>query len=173
MIQKLKCKILTIGALLALMLSLAAPVAVSAANIENSVCSGANTLGISEPLVDPDKQCEKLEGTGSGKANALIEKIINIISIIVGIIAVIMIIYAGFRYITSAGNQESVQTAKKTLIYAIIGLVIVALAQIIVQFVLKETTSNVNSSGGTKKVDCSTIKDPVKKAACEQANKAP
>ena len=166
MIQKLKCKILTIGALLALMLSLTAPVTVSAASIQNSVCSGANTLGISEPLVDPDEQCEKLEGTGTGKANALIEKIINIFSIIVGIVAVIMIIYGGFKYITSGGNQESVKTAKTTIIYALIGLVIVALAQIIVQFVLREATSNTA-------VDCSTIKDPVQKAACEKTNKAP
>src|SRR3989344_5944574 len=163
MIQKLKCKILTIGALFALMLSLTAPVTVSAASIQNSVCSGANTLGISEPLVDPDKQCEKLEGTGTGKANDLIAKIINIFSVIVGIVAVIMIIVAGFRYITSAGNQERVKAAKTTLIYALIGLVIVALAQVIVRFVLRETTTSVNNSGGN--VDCSKIKEPVKKEA--------
>jgi len=69
-----------------------------------------------------------------------ISNIVDILSIIVGIVAVIMIIVGGFRYITSAGNQERVKTAKNTLIYAIIGLVIVALAQIIVAFVLDQAT---------------------------------
>jgi hypothetical protein len=53
---------------------------------------------------------------------------------------VIMIIYAGFRYVTSGGRDESVKGAKNTILYAIIGLVIVALAQIIVHFVLAKTT---------------------------------
>ena len=50
-----------------------------------------------------------------------------------------MIIFGGFKYITSAGNQENIKSAKQTLIYAILGLVIVALAQVIVRFVLNET----------------------------------
>jgi len=51
-----------------------------------------------------------------------------------------MLIFGGFRYVTSGGKQESVTSAKNTIIYAIIGLVIVALAQIIVQFVLNKTS---------------------------------
>jgi hypothetical protein len=52
-----------------------------------------------------------------------------------------MIIIGGFRYITSGGKQESVTSAKNTILYAIIGLVIVALAQIIVRFVLSNSTN--------------------------------
>lgn len=92
-------------------------------------------------------QCGANEGAGvPGAANPgktidnTIENIVNLISIIVGIVAVIMIIYAGFRYITSAGNQESIKSAKSTLLYAVVGLVIVALAQIIVAFVLDQAT---------------------------------
>lgn len=73
--------------------------------------------------------------------NTLITKIVNILSVVVGIVAVIMIIIGGFRYITSGGKQESVTSAKNTILYAIIGLVIVALAQIIVKFVLNNTTN--------------------------------
>jgi hypothetical protein len=51
-----------------------------------------------------------------------------------------MIIYAGFRYVSSGGNDDAVKGAKNTILYAIIGLVIVALAQIIVHFVLAKTT---------------------------------
>lgn len=76
---------------------------------------------------------------GSNPSNTLddtIANVVDLISLVVGVVAVIMIIVGGFRYITSGGNQESVKSAKNTIIYAIIGLIIVALAQIIVKFVL-------------------------------------
>lgn len=74
------------------------------------------------------------------QANSLISSILNILTVGVGIIAVVMIIVAGYYYITSSGNQEKVTTAKRTLIYAIIGLVIAALAKIIAQFVVHRVT---------------------------------
>jgi hypothetical protein len=73
--------------------------------------------------------------------NTTITNIINILSVIVGIVAVIMLVVGGFRYITSGGSAEAIKSAKNTIIYAIIGLVVVALAQLIVQFVLEKATS--------------------------------
>ncbi len=55
-------------------------------------------------------------------------------------VAVIMIIVGGLRYITSGGSDTSVTSAKNTILYAIIGLIIVALAQIMVRFVLSKVT---------------------------------
>lgn len=72
----------------------------------------------------------------STKVSSLVNNIVNLISVIVGIAAVIMIIIAGFKYITSGGDSNKVASAKSTLIYAIVGLVIVSLAQFIVHFVL-------------------------------------
>jgi hypothetical protein len=72
--------------------------------------------------------------------NGTIRNLIKVLSIAVGIVAVVMIMIGGFRYVTSGGKQESVASAKNTIMYAIIGLVIVALAQIVVQFVLKKAT---------------------------------
>jgi hypothetical protein len=57
-------------------------------------------------------------------------------------VAVIMIIVGGLKYITSGGDSNNVSSAKSTIIYAIIGLVVVALAQFIVQFVLNKVTSS-------------------------------
>lgn len=74
----------------------------------------------------------------------LVANIINIFSWIIGAVSVIMIIYGGFRYITSGGNDTGVKDAKNTVLYAIIGLVIVALAQIIVNFVLNQSSTLVN-----------------------------
>lgn len=86
------------------------------------------------------RPCDSATATSS--LNQTIENVINILSIVVGIIAVIMIIFAGFRYITSAGNDQTIAAAKRTLIYALIGLVLVALAQVIVRFVLRNVTTN-------------------------------
>lgn len=68
-----------------------------------------------------------------------IATVINVLSSLVGVIAVIMIIIGGYRYITSGGASDKVTSAKNTLLYAVIGLVIVALAQVIVKFVLHHT----------------------------------
>lgn len=55
---------------------------------------------------------------------------------IVGALAVIMIIYGGFRYITSGGDSSGVTNAKNTILYAIIGLIVAVLAYAIVHFVV-------------------------------------
>ncbi len=82
------------------------------------------------------------EGEARSGINSLIQTTINIISWIVGIISVIMIIIGGLKYIMSTGDSQKVDSAKNTILYAVIGLVIVAFAQIIVLFVLDTTTGN-------------------------------
>ncbi|CAN5657901.1 hypothetical protein BH23PAT2_BH23PAT2_06010 [soil metagenome] len=68
--------------------------------------------------------------------NSAVAKAIDIFSYIVGVISVIMIIIGGLKYITSSGDPSNVTSAKNTILYAVIGLVVVALAQVIVIFVL-------------------------------------
>jgi len=75
-------------------------------------------------------------GAGAGTLNNAVKQTINILSIIVGIAAVIVIIISGLRFITASGDAASVATARNGIIYAVVGLVIVALAQAIVHFVL-------------------------------------
>jgi type IV secretion system pilin len=72
---------------------------------------------------------------GSGGISSLLKTIIELLSWVVGAVSVIMIIIGGLRYVTSGGNDQNLASAKNTVIYALIGLVIVALAQIIVEFV--------------------------------------
>ena len=66
----------------------------------------------------------------------LIEAISTAIAGLVGGIAVIMLIIAGIYFLTSAGDPIKLQTAKKFLIYAIIGIVIAIIAKVIVNVVL-------------------------------------
>ena len=136
MIQKLKIGLLSLSTLVLLSFGLVAPATVSAANIQGNLCSGADTLTTNTV----DTGCA-ISGVNSCDFNCVLSKVINIFSVIVGVIAVIMIIVGGFRYITSGGKQESVSGAKNTILYAIIGLVIVAFAQVIVRFVLTKATT--------------------------------
>ena len=68
--------------------------------------------------------------------NGLIATIINMVFGVIGIIAVIMIIIGGVNYTMSQGDSTKVQKAKNTILYGIIGLVVVLLAFAIVNFVL-------------------------------------
>ena len=67
--------------------------------------------------------------------NDFIIRIINILLGVVGIIAVLFLIIGGFRYVTAGGNEESAESGKKTIINAIIGIIIVILAFVIVRVV--------------------------------------
>lgn len=75
--------------------------------------------------------------TPSKSLETIIKNILNFLSAIIGIVAVIMVMVAGFKYITAGGDSGNVSSAKSTLTYAIVGLIIVAMAQFITQFVLR------------------------------------
>ena len=64
------------------------------------------------------------------------KKVTNTILYIVGIIAVVMLIIGGIKYVVSGGDSTKVTDAKNTVLYAIIGLVIAFLAFAIVNFVI-------------------------------------
>jgi drug/metabolite transporter (DMT)-like permease len=91
---------------------------------------------------------------GTSGLNSLITTIINILSIIIGVAAVIMIIIGGFRYVTSGGDSNSTSAAKSTIIYALVGLVVAVLAQVLVQFVLDKTAC----PSGSKASECVSAK---------------
>ena len=74
--------------------------------------------------------------------SSIIGTIVNILSIIVGALSVIMIIIGGLRYVVSGGDSGGIQSAKNTIVYAIVGLIIVLFAQIIVNFVITEVEDN-------------------------------
>jgi hypothetical protein len=92
-------------------------------------------------------------GQGIGETNAgscndsgvnkTVKAAIDILSFVVGVAAVIAVISGGFKYITSGGDTAKVANAKTTLIYALIGLAIAVLAQVIVHFVINAATNAV------------------------------
>lgn len=135
MIQKIK-KFFTIGVLItALFAPVLAPAMASAeADIQGNLCSGAN--------LSADGSCDaSSQEQAKSTVNSILTTVINIFSLIVGVTAVIMIIVGGLKYITSGGDSGNVTGAKNTILYAIVGLVIVALAQVIVRFVLAKVST--------------------------------
>lgn len=88
-----------------------------------------------------EQVCAAIGGCDDGgtQVSDVIKTVINIMSAVGGIIAVIMIIIGGIKYTTSNGDSNSAASAKNTIIYALVGLVVVAFAQVIVQFVLQRT----------------------------------
>jgi hypothetical protein len=107
-------------------LAVTAPVTVDAQS-KAKICEGVGLVGGGNGCDQPADQ---------PSVNSTIANAINIFSIVVGVISVIMIIIGGLKYITSAGDSGKVSSAKDTILYAVIGLVVVALAQVIVRFVL-------------------------------------
>ena len=77
------------------------------------------------------------------------KQITNVILYIVGIIAVIMLIIGGIKYVISGGDSKKVTDAKNTVLYAIIGLVIAFLAYAIVNFVISALPSSGSNNGGS------------------------
>jgi hypothetical protein len=76
---------------------------------------------------------------GQSRISGVIEKVINLLSAIGGIIAVIMVIIGGVKYVTSSGDSNSASSARNTILYAVIGLIIIAFSQVLVRFVLQQT----------------------------------
>ena len=142
MITKLKTLIMTLSVsgllfLPVLGIGLIPQVANAAApNNVTSLCGGAN-------LQITDGTCTDT----SGAISRIIKFVLDLFSIIVGIAAVIMIVVGGLKYTISGGDSTRVSGAKDTILFAIVGLVVVALAQIIVHFVLTNVGTQINSGG--------------------------
>lgn len=113
------------------MTAVVAPISPAYAATKDDVCKGVALTGGS---------CDAPRGGAT--VQSVIKDVINIFSFVVGVTAVIMVIIGGFRYITSAGDSGNVTGAKNTILYALIGLVVVAMAQVLVRFVVNRFTTN-------------------------------
>lgn len=99
-----------------------------AAQLEGAKC---DDLGIACP-----------EGSGSGGGatvefiSTTLRNVINAALSLTALIAAIFIVYGGFLYLTSAGESDRAERGKKTILYAVIGLLIIGLSAVIVNFVV-------------------------------------
>lgn len=93
--------------------------------------------------------CNNLNGVScrtDTSVTGLITTVINWLLALAGLVAVLFLIIGGFWYITSAGNEETAEKGKNTVINALIGIVIIVLSYVIVQ-VIANLVSNNSTSG--------------------------
>lgn len=76
------------------------------------------------------------DAAGGLEMNGVIKTIITTMLFVVGILAVIMIIYGGIRYVTAHGDKTQVASAKDTVVYAVVGLVVAIVAYALVDWVV-------------------------------------
>ena len=102
---------------------------------------GVVTLVPNYALADPAGEIQKgINSSGGSGQPALgnqIQTIINVLLYILGAIAVVMIVIGGIRYSTSNGDSGSIKSAKDTILYAVIGLIVAIMAYAIVNFVVQ------------------------------------
>lgn len=82
---------------------------------------------VKTPVLTNDKG-EKIEVT--------IAKVISSLMFFLGIVAVIIIIIAGIRFATANGDAGKVKSARETILYAVIGLIVAIMSYVIVQFII-------------------------------------
>lgn len=127
--------------LLALLTAFYAPVFVAsgqAAAVDIFANCNANN-----PNYKPDV-CQEVDNQKSHNNQNPIIKIIKaaieVLSFIIGIAAIITIVVSGIRMIVSGGDPNAVASARTGLIYALVGIVVVVLAQTLVVFVLDKVS---------------------------------
>jgi hypothetical protein len=87
-------------------------------------------------------ECVKAGVTASGGKSSktdvpgLIQTVVNVLLFLLGAIAVIMIVIGGIKYTTSNGDSSAVTSAKNTILYAVVGLIVALMAYAIVNFVI-------------------------------------
>lgn len=107
-------------------------------------------LGVSQTAHAEDVLSEACSGAASGSTvcnsqgsgnpvsgpGSIINRVTRVVAVAAGVIAVIIIIVSGIRFTTSHGDPQSVNSAKNTLLYAIIGLIVIIAAQAIISYVV-------------------------------------
>jgi Type IV secretion system pilin len=132
MLQKIKITMLTVVTSVTLglvaLLAVAPSVSAAGSSFQQAACNGVAQVG--------GNGCS----TGQSTVSNLMTIAINIISLAAGFIAVVMIIVSGIKFMTAQGDSSGVASARQSLIYALIGIVVAAIGQILVQFVIGKTT---------------------------------
>lgn len=74
--------------------------------------------------------------------NGVFKTITNVLLFIIGAISVIMLIIGGIRYVVSGGDSTAVTSAKNTILYAVVGIIVAILAYALVNFVVSSFSAN-------------------------------
>lgn len=102
----------------------------------NSVCEstgGGETDPANSAVCNSKETTNPLTGD-----NGLIIKVTNIVALVAGAAAVILIVIGGIRFMTAGGDSQKITDARKTVTGALIGIAVIVLARTIIVFVVKK-----------------------------------
>jgi hypothetical protein len=91
-----------------------------------------------QPGADQSSVCsaDDQDNISGSDGDGIVLQAASLIAVVAGVTAVIMIAIGGFMMITAGGDSQKVGTARKTIIYAVVGLVVIILARSIIGFVV-------------------------------------
>lgn len=118
-------RVLSVGLIGVFALALVVPAAVDAKSTT------------SDPLKLLNETAKQTGQTSTRELPEVVGSIMQWVLGIVGIILLVMFVYGGVLYATSAGNEDKVETGKKVMMYAIIGIVIIALAFVLTRYIIQ------------------------------------
>ncbi|GHU07575.1 hypothetical protein FACS189431_2360 [Alphaproteobacteria bacterium] len=118
---------------------------ITAPSVYADACTGSSFLGF--PNWYRGLQCSGDAGNGTYHVDmsatpiptfiwTVVLNVIEILLIVIGILAVVMILVSAFRYLTNGGSEEKIRSAKTSLMQAIVGLVIALMASTIISFIV-------------------------------------
>lgn len=99
----------------------------------SEACDNNNGLSTDGSVVCANKSSTQDPITGN---SGILLKVTNFMAVIAGIIAVFIIIVSGIRFIVSGGDPAKVSQAKNTILYSVIGLVVIVFARTIIVFII-------------------------------------
>ncbi len=147
MIENLKRNIATAGLVAFMMVgALGAPLLVSAESPVDPSHFGYNNIG----QYFGQEKTSNFTNLGVGQykdPRELARNIINIILGFLGIIAVVIVLFAGFQWMTAGGEEEKVKEAQQRLIQGAIGLVLIVAAWMIAYYVIDQVVGAVQGRG--------------------------
>lgn len=139
--MKLKLNI-RIAAVIFFFLSILSPLTTFGANLKDAFGDTANTKSGLTPLDQvADKSGYNVYPDNPG-IDPIISTIIQTALSLIGVIFLLLVIYGGYNWMTAAGDNSKVETAKNTITRAVIGLVVVLAAYAISYFVIQSLGAN-------------------------------
>jgi hypothetical protein len=130
-------KLILAAIAICVLLTAAMPIKAAAYDVFNKACTGTIDSTGRSPTVCNDK--DKPQTTSSNSIygrDGIFTKALNLVSIVVGLAAVVMLLLGGFKFVSSTGDSTKVASARRAVMYAIVGVLTALFAQGIVLFVL-------------------------------------
>jgi hypothetical protein len=123
-----------IAALIALLFLTFAPAGLANAQFFEDICSKTPDAAVcKDSKIKQDAADNSITGP-----NGIIAKATNVLTFVIGIAAFIVIIIAGFQFVLGVGDPARISNARNTLVYALAGILVAVMAQVIVKFVVNK-----------------------------------